>query len=317
MRTRAEDHRSFSLEKNIVLWKDGPLLGSNWSGGPGKNFALSGNLYWKTDGTGKAPEQDSTGVLADPKFVDAEKGDFRLKPGSPALTLGFVPWDLSLAGRTGVKPYAGSVPRAFPVLPPPASPMPFSENFDEALLGPLRSSRRLKVNVEANAKPAGLFVTDETAASGSRCLKVVDAPGQKARYNPHFYVVPDDLGPNLEGSFALRWEKGAVLFHEWRDAASPYKIGPSLRVEADGALQVGGKPLITLPAGQWLTLTVKARLGTGTWSLEVRLPGRTPTRKFPKLVCDKECKSLRWWGFVSDADAAATFYLDNLGLVAG
>lgn len=317
MRTRAEDHLSFTVEKNIILWKDGPLLGSNWSGEPGKNFTLSGNLYWKTDGAGKVPEQDKTGVLADPRFVDAEKGDFRLKPGSPALVLGFVPWDLSQAGRTGVKPYGGTVPRAFPPLPPPPAPRPYAESFDETPLGPLRSGRRLKVNVEPDNKTAGVFVTEETAASGSRSLKVIDAPGQKARYNPHLYVVPDDLGPNLTGSFALRWEKGAVLFHEWRDASSPFRVGPSLRIEAEGTLEVAGKTLMTLPAGQWLTLSVKTKLGTGKWDLEVRLPGRTPARKFANLSCDRACQTLRWWGFVSDADAATTFFLDDLSLAPG
>ena len=312
MRTRAEEHLSFTLTKNIILWKEGPLLGSNWSGEPGKNFTLSGNLYWKTDGSAKVPTQDATGIVADPKFVDAERGDFRLKPGSPALALGFMAWDLTLAGRTGAKPYVTAAPRAFPVLPPPPAPKPFAESFDETPVGPLRSGRRLKVSVEPDVKDAGIFVTEETASSGKRSLKIVDAPGQKARYNPHFYVVPGDLGPNLTGKFALRWEKGAILYHEWRDGGSPYKVGPSLRVEADGTLQVGGKALMTLPAGQWLTLAVKTSLGTGNWNLEVRLPGRTPARKFPGLACDKNCQKLAWWGFVSDADAATVFYLDDL-----
>ncbi len=35
----------------------------------------------------------------DPLFVNPDAGDFRLQPGSPALGLGFVPFDLSAAGR--------------------------------------------------------------------------------------------------------------------------------------------------------------------------------------------------------------------------
>ena len=38
-------------------------------------------------------------VLADPGFVDWEKGDFSFKPGSPALKLGIESLDLSDAGR--------------------------------------------------------------------------------------------------------------------------------------------------------------------------------------------------------------------------
>ena len=38
------------------------------------------------------------GVYADPLFEDAAANDFRLKSGSPALALGFEPWDYSVSG---------------------------------------------------------------------------------------------------------------------------------------------------------------------------------------------------------------------------
>lgn len=44
---------------------------------------------------------DTHSVAGDPMFVDPENGDFRLKPGSPALKLGFVPIDLSKVGLRG------------------------------------------------------------------------------------------------------------------------------------------------------------------------------------------------------------------------
>ena len=40
-------------------------------------------------------KQDLHSVIADPLFVDPAKGDFRLKPDSPALKLGFKPFDAS------------------------------------------------------------------------------------------------------------------------------------------------------------------------------------------------------------------------------
>jgi hypothetical protein len=125
-RTRTESHLSFWFERNIVLWTKGPLLGSNWND---NNFKLDYNLYW--DAAGKPVtffggldlaqwrqkrDQDRHSVIADPGFVDPDKGDFRLKPNSPALALGFKPFDYTKAGRTsplnltkGLPP----VPRAF------------------------------------------------------------------------------------------------------------------------------------------------------------------------------------------------------------
>ena len=41
---------------------------------------------------------DINSLAVDPLFVDPENGDFRLKPESPALKLGFVPIDLSEIG---------------------------------------------------------------------------------------------------------------------------------------------------------------------------------------------------------------------------
>ena len=108
-RTRTEPHLSFWFERNIVYWTKGPLLGSNWND---NNFKLDYNVYWNR---GKPirmfanftfPQwqekfkQDEHSIVADPLFVAPEKDDFRLKENSPALKLGFKPFDASKAGRT-------------------------------------------------------------------------------------------------------------------------------------------------------------------------------------------------------------------------
>ncbi len=106
MRTRAEPHRSFSFERNIVYFDQGRLLGSNWTG---DGFAMKSNLYFDTRGADirfagksfaewRAGGQDEGSAIADPLFVNASKFDFRLRPESPALKLGFVPIDMSAVG---------------------------------------------------------------------------------------------------------------------------------------------------------------------------------------------------------------------------
>ncbi|MCC6858257.1 MAG: right-handed parallel beta-helix repeat-containing protein [Bryobacterales bacterium] len=106
MRTRAEPHLSFKFVNNIVYFDQGQLLGSNWTG---ENFELGRNVYFDVRGgemrmAGKSFREwqqggrDLGSVVADPLFVNAGNYDFRLRPESPALKMGFKPIDLSRVG---------------------------------------------------------------------------------------------------------------------------------------------------------------------------------------------------------------------------
>lgn len=128
-RTRSEDHISFFFERNIVYWDNAsPLLGSNWKD---DHFRMNHNVYWNASGHPlrmpggltfaqwqQQRGQDRQSIVADPLLVDPRHGDFRLKPGSPALAVGFRPFDVSKAGkRTPIELTAGlpAVPAGFPV----------------------------------------------------------------------------------------------------------------------------------------------------------------------------------------------------------
>jgi hypothetical protein len=110
MRSREESHNSFVFERNIVYLDSGDVLGSYWSN---NNFRIDHNVYFDTR-TGAAPEamkfagvplkewqsrgHDRNSIIADPRFVDASRNDFRLKVDSPALKIGFEPIDASDIG---------------------------------------------------------------------------------------------------------------------------------------------------------------------------------------------------------------------------
>jgi len=132
-RGRIEEHRSFTFTGNIVHWKTGPLLEGNWQDG---HFDMDANLYWNAAGQPvtfagldfedwRKLGKDGRSVIADPLFVDADKYDFRLKPGSPADRIGFKPIDASDAGRLeGWRRYADlpAVPPAFEAASPDDAP---------------------------------------------------------------------------------------------------------------------------------------------------------------------------------------------------
>jgi len=106
MRTRMEDHLSFTFERNIVYWKDADLLGSNWKD---DQYKLDYNLYYRTDGKPilfkdwsfdewKKRGQDIHSLIADPLFCDVEHSDFSLQPESPAFRLGFQQINMTSVG---------------------------------------------------------------------------------------------------------------------------------------------------------------------------------------------------------------------------
>ena len=106
-----QGHRAFSCTHNIVYYTEPPLLGGNWS--DSNTYHLDHNVYWHAAGqtplfpgdrrleTWQATGQDVHSLIADPRFVDPDHYDFRLKPDSPAMKLGFKPIDLDTIGLVG------------------------------------------------------------------------------------------------------------------------------------------------------------------------------------------------------------------------
>jgi len=326
-RSRVEEHLSFTYSNNIVYWDDGPFRTAGSINDD--NVKLASNLYWKESGPDidfqdlTLEERQEKGwdigsIIEDPKFVDPANGDFHLQPGSPCEKIGFKPFDYTKAGLYG-DPKWVNLPKGFefpevefaPEAPPPP-PLAFTDDFELAPVGSQPERARAYVENKGDA----IAVTDETSAGGQHCLKITDAPGLEAAYNPHFYYSPNHEAGLTTFSFDIRVEEGVVMYTEWRDNANPYRVGPSIWVRGN-ELQAGGNTLLELPIGEWVHLEVTAGLGeqsTGTWDLSVVLPGQEPQR-FEKLQNGSpEWKTLTWLGFSSSATDTTVYYLDNLEL---
>ena len=119
MRSREEEHVSFMLDRNVVIFDSGTLLGSNWKN---EKFTSDYNLFWDLRGAegmkfagallGEWQKRghDRHSVVADPLFENVEdfrKGGefgvnaFRLRTNSPAFGLGFRQINVSQVGRRG------------------------------------------------------------------------------------------------------------------------------------------------------------------------------------------------------------------------
>jgi len=131
--TRVEEHLSFTFENNIVYYDTGVLLSGPWSN---IKIEMDHNCYWDSSGrevtfVGKTLEDwqketghDKNSIIADPLFVDPENYDFHLKPDSPALKMGFKPFDYTRVGVYGEPQWVDKAKSlTFPPLqlPPPVN----------------------------------------------------------------------------------------------------------------------------------------------------------------------------------------------------
>ncbi len=326
-RSRVEDHLSFTVQNNILYWKESTLLSGSWDDA---NVKLDHNLYWNASGkpvdfAGKSLEEwqtsgkDAGSLIADPGFVAPEKGDFHLKPNSPALRVGFKPFDYTRAGVYGradwiQKAASGTYsPVVFAPEPPPPPPLTFHLDFEKVSVG--AACPEAQNNVEG--KGDSIAVTEETAFQGKRSLKITDAPGLQNAFNPHLVFSPNHSSGSTVIRFAMRVEEGVNMYQEWRDwRAEPYKVGPSFWIR-DGNLTVGNRALAHIPSGVWIVYTVTAGIGpqqNGNWDLSIQFPGSPAVRFSNLLLGSPDFHTLTWIGFSSMATDHTSFYLDDITL---
>lgn len=313
------------IERNIFYLTQGELFHED-GGVSDFRSRWDRNLYWRTDGQPllfyggalddwQAKGVDRQSLVADPQFVDPLQFDFRVQPGSPATQLGILPIDTSHNGLFGPAEWVALPKEAtFPptVLPPPPQPTSVDDSFEQTPPG----ERPALAQVFEENRGDGIRVTDEMAAAGKKSLKFTDASGLEHVFNPHLFYTPRFRRGLAVLSFDVRMEAGAVLGHEWRDSAQPYRVGPSLRIDS-GKLSVGGTALADIPVGAWVHLEIACGLGkhaSGTWVLVCTVSGQPP-QSFRSLPCgEPKFNRLDWLGLVSLASNKTVFYVDNVRL---
>ena len=322
--TRVENHLSFTFENNIVYWDEGPLMSGRWKE---VRIKMDKNCYWKSGGEEIKPagltfEQwrekgyDKNSIIADPLFADPDKYDFRLAPNSPALKLGFKPFDYKKAGVYGDPAWrrkAASVTYPELEVAPDPPAVSINEGFETTPIGQKPGG----IECHMENKGDAIVATQETAAAGRQSLKILDAPGLQNTWNPHCVYQLKHSSGTTRCAFDIRIGEGVRINHEWRDwRNSPYAVGPSLSIEGR-KLKVGGATMLELPLDKWIHFDIAAALGKNsenTWDMTVTLPG-SPLREFKGLQNGHTSfGQLTWVGFTSNATEKTVFYLDNIEL---
>jgi hypothetical protein len=103
---KRELHRSTIFRNNIIVTANGRINGGGWDTG---HYTTENNLFWSLNGTPisfnekslktlQTNGQNIGSIITDPLFSDSIGGDFSLRPDSPAIQLGFTPFDWRNAG---------------------------------------------------------------------------------------------------------------------------------------------------------------------------------------------------------------------------
>jgi len=159
-----------------------------------------------------------------------------------------------------------------------------------------------------------IVVTDESPASGSRCVRITDGAPALPFYEPELvYDLRFDKGTVLL-SYDVRLERGAILRNDLRNRRTIHGVGPSLVFER-GKLLIAERELMAVPEGQWFHVEVEVALGdkaAGTFDLAVTLPGQAP-RRFTALPCQRAdfVEAYRCF-FSAYGTEPSAFYLDNI-----
>lgn len=322
-RSKPEDMLAFAFERNIVLMGEGRLLtqlDKNWHDG---RVFMADNVYWHPKGAPKdfagktwaewqAAGNDVRSILADPLFRDPGHGDWTLDPQSPALKLGFQPFDWKAAGVQGDAAWkaiasASLPPMVYGVKAVP-SPLKLKQDFESFKPGEKISLGRKTAN-----KPA-LFAAKDIPGATGQCLELRDGPDQMPAFEPHFFYDPSHVEGTTHVAFDLRMEPKYRLLHEWRNNATPYKTSVYFSVE-NGEVRAAGKKLTDFPPLTWVHFEIQSNVGKdsdGTWNLSVT-PAGGAKQTFEKLPSQKGGGiDLRWLGFISSGTAEAKAWIDNV-----
>ena len=353
-RWRVEKHTSLICSNNVFVWsgKDGRTA---WRG-PGKgrpapvhDLVFGSNLWWSPDpistnafngGTWekwRADGMDEGSVIADPLFMDWPNGDWRLKPESPALKIGFKPWDYTLAGVRKEDPSwrakaEAVVPAPYEVAPvPPENPGRRSLSTGFEALRPGTYPDGLFNGKGSGRKFGYVMASTRDHRTGKQALEIRDFEGLVPRHFPHFYQHFKIISGTFRLKFSLKCDKKADLTCEWREwtknaANGQYADGPFFRV-SDGTLIVSARrrgadgrivrvalKFDNYAPGKWHDLEFvlhTPKTGTPTWDFAITDEEGVRREEKGLLYLHRECALPDWIGFLSNADCETVSFIDD------
>ena len=341
-RSKSEPHVTIALKNNIFYWTNPKARALTGRGSAAEltNIVAEANVWWPAgDAADGKPSvsflgadwaawrrqgHDATGCVADPLFTDPAKGDWRLRPESPALKLGFREFDWTRAGVFKDDPAwrAKADERTWddfedaPVAPRVVVTKGRCD-FENCTVGKsaIASMNNFLVPFAPESSHGkSMLVTDQDPVQGKKCAIFKELPdlGQ-----PWFPIISCKLkladvkafvrfsAKPLAGDYLLQFEprdyegKG-----NWK-----YVSGPIVQFK-DGGVFAGGGHLVSAPVGAWTDVAMHIDLRARTWSVEARTRGGesgTTSGKLPKGF-----DLLTYVGFISYGKVGSEIAVDDI-----
>ena len=340
-RVRVENHCSYSAERNIFVWTKGTRAIRGGFARDERGYKLRGNLWWTPDAdvsaafNGGSWEEwcaagmDEGSVFADPMFVDMKGGNWDLKPGSPALGLGFRQWDWRKCGVYGDRSWVAEAAALKPKMPkPPAVPPLFekdrsrNDGFEKFAAG-----RKPGMPYEVNGR--GITVEDGVEGAAGKCIKIVDGPDSPG-FLPYMQHSLAKMRRSMTVSFSIRVDKQANLLVELREYTpksknGQYAEGLSLWFKGGRVSVVGREPdgkggfmrasasAFMDVADRWVRCRIDVKANPGgrpTFTVTVSGAGGG-SETLRSLFAGDDFSAATWIGFIADGARASTCYLDD------
>lgn len=164
------------------------------------------------------------------------------------------------------------------------------------------------------ADPAAIQLVERASAqANSKCIQMTDSSANTNKWEPLIFARFDFSSGTAEITFQLKVDSATEFIHEWRDASSHYKAGPSFTISARG-VESHGELILPVALNAWNTFHVTAKLGkgAGTWSLTIQdaAGGIKAVSDQPNI--SSEFHELKWVGFISNANVSSTACLGSL-----
>jgi len=313
------------FENNIVYCTNNLAYGGgNWK--TNSVFATDKNCFYSTsdqplDFAGydfrawQAAGKDRHSMIANPMFKDAAKYDFHISPLSPAITLGFRPFDSTQAGLTAGNPLKQLIPgigfRPVEIAEVDNRPFKLEEGYEDDEAGGEPSTS----HVSKRVKDKGYFISTDQAASGRQSLKIADGPDFQRSYEPHLWHYLPEQNGTWKISFDLYHTPGASFNFETREWPNnkKYQSGPDFQIKGDGTVKAGSQSFRIKP-DRWTSFEILCTQGDGVWaSWELKInAGQADEQRLSALVSNAAFQKLNWFGFISPDKNESVVYLDNL-----